>query len=347
MPRPLSSTRQPPSAQQGDVDAGAEAGHRLVDGVVDDLPDEVVQTGETGGADVHARAACAPDRGLRGPGCPWRRSSPNPGWAPWSDCPAPEPLGPADEARRVGRLLSSLDTVWLSVLMSVLLSGSRMRCTPIRGRSCRRGVGGTLPMQRLTAVSSSGSPSRTGGRRDRDGSSLPTGCAVTWTPGSAPARPGGRPRGRRRSCAVDAGHLAQPRCAARSVSRRSCVAQPGRRPRRPARPRRGAPAARGRRCVAPTASSQRPNTPPTARLAARAAAASDRTTRRARRRADAARRCARRLTRSIARARPSLRDRARRTHGTRSAPDVHASDGAGRDADDPVGSAAAGTRRRW
>ena len=40
--------------QQGDVDAGAVAGHGLVDGVVDDLPDEVVQAGRTGGADVHA-----------------------------------------------------------------------------------------------------------------------------------------------------------------------------------------------------------------------------------------------------------------------------------------------------
>ena len=42
--------------EQGDDDAIAKAGHRLVDGVVDDLPDEVVQTGETGRADVHAGA---------------------------------------------------------------------------------------------------------------------------------------------------------------------------------------------------------------------------------------------------------------------------------------------------
>ena len=54
MPRPLSSTRQPPSAVQRDVDPGAVAGHRLVDRVVDDLPDQVVQSGETGGPDVHA-----------------------------------------------------------------------------------------------------------------------------------------------------------------------------------------------------------------------------------------------------------------------------------------------------
>ena len=42
--------------QQRDVDAGAVAGHRLVDGVVDDLPDEVVQPGQAGRADVHAGA---------------------------------------------------------------------------------------------------------------------------------------------------------------------------------------------------------------------------------------------------------------------------------------------------
>ena len=40
--------------QQGDPDARAVARHRLVDSVVDDLPDEVVKTGQTGGSDVHA-----------------------------------------------------------------------------------------------------------------------------------------------------------------------------------------------------------------------------------------------------------------------------------------------------
>ena len=49
-------TSQPPSAQQGDVDAGAVAGHGLVDGVVDDLVDEVVQAAGPGGPDVHAGA---------------------------------------------------------------------------------------------------------------------------------------------------------------------------------------------------------------------------------------------------------------------------------------------------
>ena len=42
--------------EQRDADARAVAGHRLVDGVVDDLPDEVVEAGQTGRADVHARA---------------------------------------------------------------------------------------------------------------------------------------------------------------------------------------------------------------------------------------------------------------------------------------------------
>ena len=55
-----------PSAVIGDLDApvfedayvdlGGEARHRLVDGVVDDLPDQVVESTLTGGADVHTRA---------------------------------------------------------------------------------------------------------------------------------------------------------------------------------------------------------------------------------------------------------------------------------------------------
>jgi hypothetical protein len=39
---------------QDDVDAGGEARHRLVDRVVDDLPDQVVQATLTRGTDVHA-----------------------------------------------------------------------------------------------------------------------------------------------------------------------------------------------------------------------------------------------------------------------------------------------------
>ena len=56
MPRPSSSTRQPPSASRVTSMRRAVARHRLVDGVVDDLPDEVVEAGQTGRADVHARA---------------------------------------------------------------------------------------------------------------------------------------------------------------------------------------------------------------------------------------------------------------------------------------------------
>ena len=41
---------------QDDVDALAVAAERLVDGVVDDLPEAVHQTARVGGADVHARA---------------------------------------------------------------------------------------------------------------------------------------------------------------------------------------------------------------------------------------------------------------------------------------------------
>jgi hypothetical protein len=54
MPRPLSLTRTPPSAMQRDVDGVGIAGQRLVDRVVDDLPDEVVQAALAGGPDVHA-----------------------------------------------------------------------------------------------------------------------------------------------------------------------------------------------------------------------------------------------------------------------------------------------------
>src|ERR1019366_5440925 len=46
--------------QDGHVDLGAVPGHGLVDGVVDDLPDQVVQSRGTGGTDVHARTL--PDR---------------------------------------------------------------------------------------------------------------------------------------------------------------------------------------------------------------------------------------------------------------------------------------------
>jgi hypothetical protein len=42
--------------QQRDVDAVAVARHRLVDGVVDHLPNEVVQATGAGAADVHARS---------------------------------------------------------------------------------------------------------------------------------------------------------------------------------------------------------------------------------------------------------------------------------------------------
>ena len=55
MPRPLSSTRTPVRLE-GEHDPVAVAGQRLVDRVVDDLPDQVVQPALTGRTDVHARA---------------------------------------------------------------------------------------------------------------------------------------------------------------------------------------------------------------------------------------------------------------------------------------------------
>ena len=45
-----------PVGADGHVDAVSVAGQRLVDGVVDDLPDQVVQAALTGRPDVHARA---------------------------------------------------------------------------------------------------------------------------------------------------------------------------------------------------------------------------------------------------------------------------------------------------
>ena len=45
-----------PVGQQGDLDAVGEAGHGFVDGVVDDLPDQVVEAPHIRGADVHAGA---------------------------------------------------------------------------------------------------------------------------------------------------------------------------------------------------------------------------------------------------------------------------------------------------
>ena len=56
MPRPLSTTVTELSGWIVTDDLGAEAGERLVDGVVDDLVDEVVQAHHAGRADVHARA---------------------------------------------------------------------------------------------------------------------------------------------------------------------------------------------------------------------------------------------------------------------------------------------------
>jgi len=47
----------PAVVEEGDGDLPAAAGERLVDGVVDDLPHEMVQAARSGRADVHAGAA--------------------------------------------------------------------------------------------------------------------------------------------------------------------------------------------------------------------------------------------------------------------------------------------------
>ena len=54
MPRPLSMHAQAAVGEDRHLDVVAVAGERLVDGVVDDLVDEVVQTARTGRPDVHA-----------------------------------------------------------------------------------------------------------------------------------------------------------------------------------------------------------------------------------------------------------------------------------------------------
>ena len=56
MPRPLSSTEIRSSLRIDDVDFGAETGQRFVDGVVDDLGDEMMQAALGGVADVHSGA---------------------------------------------------------------------------------------------------------------------------------------------------------------------------------------------------------------------------------------------------------------------------------------------------
>ena len=56
MPRPLSTTVTEPSVLMVTLTSVAVTGQGLVDGVVDDLVDQVVQTRAGGGADVHGRA---------------------------------------------------------------------------------------------------------------------------------------------------------------------------------------------------------------------------------------------------------------------------------------------------
>ena len=53
--------------QEGDLGAGGEAGHGLVDGVVDYLPNQVVEPTRAGRSDVHAGPSCALPQGPRGP----------------------------------------------------------------------------------------------------------------------------------------------------------------------------------------------------------------------------------------------------------------------------------------
>ena len=68
----------PAVGQQRHVDPGAVAGHRLVDRVVDDLPHEVVQARWARWSRCTCRAACAPGRDPRAPGCARRSTRADP-----------------------------------------------------------------------------------------------------------------------------------------------------------------------------------------------------------------------------------------------------------------------------
>ncbi len=74
MPRPLSTTSHAAVGQQRDLDAVAVAGQRLVDRVVDDLPDQVVQAALAGRADVHAGPLADRLEALEDLDDRWRRS---------------------------------------------------------------------------------------------------------------------------------------------------------------------------------------------------------------------------------------------------------------------------------
>src|SRR5581483_1971956 len=78
----------PAVGEERDVDAGREARHGLVDGVVDDFPHTVVQPGRTGAADVHAgpladRLEAFEDLHVPGPvgATRLRQNAPFEGWA--------------------------------------------------------------------------------------------------------------------------------------------------------------------------------------------------------------------------------------------------------------------------
>ena len=63
----------PAVGQQGDVDAAGAAGHRLVDGVVDDLPHAVVEAARDRCSRCTCRGASGPGRAPPGPACCWPR----------------------------------------------------------------------------------------------------------------------------------------------------------------------------------------------------------------------------------------------------------------------------------
>ena len=254
MPRPLSSTPAAAVGQQRDDDARAVAGHRLVDGVVDDLPDEVVEAGQAGGADVHARALA-------------------------------HRVEPLEDLDVLGAVRPVAGRAWRSGGGVVsrhgrLVRWSCARCGPFGSRGRPVVADGRPPAHRLGTRQGSSGPAATCQRW----ASVYQGGVTAW-------RKHRRPRsGRRRQAGVDAGRISGarilrragagsprgPRGARRSTPVTSAAGggcrtrgtgpaspTPARRPRRAARRCSRRTGRTWAAIAGPTASSQRPNTPPT------------------------------------------------------------------------------------
>ena len=216
--------------EQRDRDARAEARHRLVDGVVDDLPDR----GGGGPPDRWTRctflAVCGPGRDPPEPGCLWPRSRPSACWCRATR--APQSIGRKSmlDLRFYWRRTSWLPALQLlSRSVSILPDGCDTKAA-IRRRSAR----------------DRGMP-----RRSRSSPEFVT---------TAPRTDGPAPR----SCRSWRRRLRAMRCFSVGLQEAQLASPtPGRRPRRRARCRRASPASRERqprrRRPRPTARTRRPS----------------------------------------------------------------------------------------